>query len=133
MKTKIAKLTAVGLLAAALVAVPATSRAADRTNAPAASGQTTKHKRTSGLIPFRGTVAGVDTNAMTLAIGKRTFDITSQTRIFKNGEPAILSDLVVGDKVGGAYKKGENGKLEARTIRVGEKKAAKKAKAGARN
>jgi hypothetical protein len=70
---------------------------------------------------FRGTVSLVDTNAMTFTVGKRTFNITSETRITKNGEPATLEDIAVGDKVGGAYKKDDDGKLNATTVRDGKK------------
>ena len=66
---------------------------------------------------------------MTLKVGERTFDITSKTKITKNGEPATLSDITVGEMVGGAYKKGADGKLEATSVKVGGKK--KKTKQGA--
>jgi len=56
-----------------------------------------------------------------LTVGKRTFEVTSETKITKNGQPAILSDIAVGDKVGGAYKKADDGKLTATTINDGKK------------
>jgi len=123
----------ISLFAAAIVAAPAFSRAQDMTNqapavtpaAPAAApDQTTpapvKPKK-QGLV-FKGTVSAVDTNAMTLTVETRTFDITSDTKITKSGEPATLSDIAVGDKVSGAYKKSEDGKLNATTVRDGKKK-----------
>ena len=67
-----------------------------------------------------GKVLNVDTNAMTLTIGKRTFDITSETRITKGGQPAILSDIAVDDKVGVSYKKAGD-KFNATTISDGKK------------
>lgn len=128
----------ISLFVAAIVAAPALSRAQDTTNqapavapaapaaTPATPDQTTpapaKPKK-QGLV-FRGTVSTVDTNAMTLTVGTRTFDITSDTKITKDGQPAILSDIAVGDKVSGAYKKSEDGKLNATTVRDGKKKAA---------
>jgi hypothetical protein len=123
------------LLASAILAVPTVSRAQDTsTNAMAASDQTTnapaKPKKHAGLV-FRGTASAVDTNAMTLTVETRTFAITSETKITKNGEPATLSDIAVGDKVGGAYKKSDDGKLEATTIHDG-KKAKKTADAPAK-
>ncbi|HEY5233958.1 MAG TPA: DUF5666 domain-containing protein [Verrucomicrobiae bacterium] len=72
-----------------------------------------KKPRTS--LAVTGKVTNVNTNAMTLTIGKRTFEITSETRISKDGNPAILSDIAVDDKVGIAYKKAD-GKLDAVTI-----------------
>ncbi len=139
MKKHITKLTIVNLLAAAILAVPALCRAQDTTSTnapavapatapevtPAAPDQTTnapvkkvrKHEHSVGT----GKVDSVDTNAMTLTIGKRTFEITSETKINKNGEPAVLSDIAVGDKVGVAYKKTSDGKLDATTINDGKK------------
>jgi len=61
-----------------------------------------------------------------LTVGKRTFEVTSDTKITKDGKPAILGDLAAGDKVGGAYKKAGD-KLTATTINVG-KKPGKKSK-----
>jgi hypothetical protein len=81
------------------------------TNAPAPA----KPKPRTSLVAS-GKVSSMDTNAMTLTIGKRTFDITSETRISKGGKPAILSDIAVDDKVGVAYKKAGD-KLNAVTIK----------------
>ena len=122
----------ISLFAAAIVAAPALSRAQDAaTNAPAvtrapapapdqAAPAPAKPKK-QGLV-FRGTVSAVDTNAMTLTVETRTFDITSDTKITKDGQPATLGDGVVGQPVSGAYKKGDDGKLDATTIRFGAKK-----------
>jgi hypothetical protein len=71
---------------------------------------------------FRGAASAVDTNAMTLTVGQRTFDVTADTKITKDGQPAVLGDITVGEMVGGAYKKGTDGKLSAPTIRIGLKK-----------
>jgi hypothetical protein len=122
MKKQIVKLT-LSLFATAIIAAPMLSRAQDNgTNPPAAPGQTepAKPKKHEGLV-FRGPVSAVDTKAMTLTVGKRTFEVTSETKITKNGQPAILSDIAVGDKVGGAYKKADDGKLTATTINDGKK------------
>jgi hypothetical protein len=123
------------LCAAALFAVPALSRAQDTTNAPAAAPaaepaaapaapQTPpvkkKHSVTSSsTLPFNGTLTSMDTNAMTMTVGKRTFNMTSETIITKDGNPAVLEDGVVGGKVRGAYKKDAEGKLDATTVRFG--------------
>jgi hypothetical protein len=125
MRKSTIRTTALSLFAAVIMVAPMCLRAQDAgTNAPAAPEKTApaKHKKHS-WIPFRGTVGAVDTNAMTLTVGERTFDITSETRITKNGQPAVLGDIVAGDKVGGAYKKSEDGKLDATTIHAHEKKA----------
>ena len=129
MKKHLAKIT-LGLCAAGLIAIPGLSRAQtapeapavanSTTNAPAAPAKPKKHDSQS----FRGTVSAIDTNAMTLTVESRTFEVTSTTKITKNGQPAILSDIAVGDKVSGSYKKAEDGKLAASKITDGKKPAA---------
>ena len=123
MKKHITKITALSLFAAAMVVVPVFAHAQDaNTNAPSSSDQiTTPKPKTHGVIPFRGKLDAVDANAMTLTVGKRTFQVTADTRIFNNGEPAALSDGVVGEPVRGAYKKTESGKLEAVNVHFGVK------------
>jgi hypothetical protein len=127
MKNHITKNTVLSLLAAALVAVPGLAYAQDaNSNAPAAPAQTVApgHQK-RGLIPFRGKLGAVDPTAMTLTVGNRTFVVTAGTKILKNGEPATLSDGVVGEPVRGAYKKAEGGKFEAVTVHFGAKSAEK--------
>jgi hypothetical protein len=138
MKKHIAKLSMLTLCAAAILVVPASSRAQATNNAPAAApavapvaapattpaaAQTTpvkKHTATSSTtLPFRGTVTAVDTNAMTLTVGKRTFNMTSETTVTKDDKAAVLADGVVGQPVRGSYKKNADGKLNAVTIRFG--------------
>jgi len=98
-----ARMTLMGICAAAIFAVPALSRAQDTsTNAPATAAPA-PHKKHS--IPFRGNLAAVDTNAMTITVGSMTFSVTSKTKITKNGQPATLADGVVGQPVSGAYRK----------------------------
>jgi hypothetical protein len=118
MKRQILKIVTLSLFAAAIVAAPALSRAQDTsTNAPAVS--TPKHKHGA---PFHGAVSMLDTNAMTLTVGKLTVQVTSETKITKDGKPATLADGIVGEKVSGYYKKDADGKLNATTIHFGDKK-----------
>jgi hypothetical protein len=114
-----------GLFATAIITAPVLSRAQDagtNTPAPPAQNEPVIPKKHENSV-FRGKVGAVDAKAMTLTVGKRTFDVTSETKITKNGEPAVLSDIAVGDKVGGAYKKTDDGKLAATTINDGKKPA----------
>jgi hypothetical protein len=125
MKRTILKTTACALVASVMFAAPLLSRAQD-SNSPAMSDQTTnapvkKSKKHDHLV-FTGNLTAVDTNAMTFTIKERTFEVTSDTKIFKDGNPATLEDGVVGDKAGGTYKKSDDGKLTALTVRFGEKK-----------
>jgi len=116
MKKNIFKTTVLGLFAAVLIVVPTCARAADSTNAPAAEAST-KHKRNDHTtLPFIGKLSAIDTNAMTLTVGERTFEITSETKIAKDGFPATLADGVVGEATSGAYRKNASGKLSATSI-----------------
>jgi len=82
-------------------------------------------KHTQRPVPFSGTLSAVDKTAMTITVKKKeaeqTFEITSNTRIMKEGKPAVLSDGAVGDMVGGQYRKTDDGKLEAVSVRFGPK------------
>jgi hypothetical protein len=121
MKTNIIQIAIAGLFAVAIVNTPVRSRAADSTtNAPEQSAPAAAPKKHSSA-PFHGKLAAVDTNAMTLTVGKRTFDITSETKITKDGKPATLADGVVGENVSGSYKKSEGDKLTARSVNFGAK------------
>ncbi|MGA2180414.1 MAG: DUF5666 domain-containing protein [Verrucomicrobiota bacterium] len=123
MKKNISKIAVLSLFAAALVAMPAVSRAeGSSTNAPASSDQTpAKPKKHEGLV-FRGTVSAIDAKAMTLTVETRTFAVTSDTKIIKDGKSATLADGVVGEQVSGTYKKTDDGKLNATSIHFGAKK-----------
>jgi hypothetical protein len=83
--------------------------------APAAASTPAKPKKANTTLVATGKIVNVDTNAMTLTVGKRTFDLTSETRITKGEKPAVLGDLVMDEKVGVAYKKAGD-KLDAITI-----------------
>jgi hypothetical protein len=122
MKKHIAKISMLTLCAAAILAVPALSRAQDTTNTPAPAGQTIPPVKTRIVAPsvalsFHGILTAVDTNAMTLTIEKRTFNMTSETIVTKDDKPAMLAEGAVGDQAGGTYKKNAEGKLDAVTVR----------------
>jgi hypothetical protein len=126
MKKSIIQISSLSLLAATLLAVPAVVRAQDAaTNVPSsAAGQpapTTHKARKHDHTVFNGKLTSVDTNAMTLTVGERNFEITSETKITKAGQPATLADGVAGEPVAGTYKKSADGKLNAMSIRFGAK------------
>jgi len=107
------------LLAAAMLGLPAVVSA--QTNAPVAP---TVSK--SKPLPFMGRLGSVDKVAMTFTLDEktkpgRTFEVTSETRIMKEGKPATLADGVVGYPVRGSYTKTADGKFEAHTISFGAK------------
>jgi hypothetical protein len=116
------KIAVLSLFVAALVAMPALSRAeGSSTNAPAASGQTPAQPKKHGNPPFHGNLSAVDTKAMTLTVGTLTLQVTPDTKITKDGKSATLADGVVGEHVSGAYKKTDDGKLTAISIHFGAK------------
>ncbi len=123
MKNKIAKLTLFSLLAAALLAAPTLARAQDTSGSAASTNAPVKKQRTS--LPFHGKVAAVDTNVMTFTVGTTTIAINSKTKITKDGEPAVFADVVLGAQVSGSYKKDADGKLNATTVKISEKKIKK--------
>lgn len=125
LKNKISKLLLFSLaIAAALPAVRAEDKPA-KPAAPTAPALPPKITRQ----PFHGKVAAVDTAAMTLTVGTTIINVTSDTKLTKGGQPAMLSEIIVGETVGGLTQKDDAGKLNATVIRVGETaKATKKPK-----
>ncbi len=133
MTRKIAKITTLSLFAAALVAMPVLSRAQD-SNAPASPNQTAPAKpKKHSNPPFHGKLSAVDTNAMTLTVGTLTLQVTPDTKITKDGQPAVLADGVVGGQVRGSYKKTDDGKLNAVTVHFGVKSGEKPKKESSNN
>ena len=122
------KIAVLSLFAAALVAMPALSRAeGSSTNAPAVPGQTPAQPKKHGNPPFHGNLSAVDTKAMTLTVGTLTLQVTPDTKITKDGKSATLADGVVGEQVSGAYKKTDDGKLNATSVHFGAKVEKKEA------
>lgn len=72
-------------------------------------------------IPFQGHLLELDKAAKTIKVDKRTFQITSETKIHRGDKPATLEDGVKGEYITGTYKKGEDGKLIAGSIYFGGK------------
>jgi len=81
--------------------------------------------KNSNSIPFKGNIATIDKNARTITVGKRTFQVTSETKIFKSDKPAMFTDGAVGDYVTGSYKKSDDGKLVAHSVYFGGKSGSK--------
>ncbi|MDQ2659018.1 MAG: hypothetical protein M3Y03_01215 [Verrucomicrobiota bacterium] len=84
-------------------------------------------------IPFHGTVASVDKSAKTFTIaGKetsRTFMVTDKTIVTKAGAAATIKDIMANDAIRGSYWKQTDGKLEAKSVKLGEMTEAEKAAA----
>lgn len=139
MKKTLLQKTITGLLATALMGVAFQTSAQDKKPEakPEAKAEAAAAPKKDKL-PFSGTVSAVDKTAMTVSVKKKesekSYLITYSTKITKDGKPATLDDAKVGEECGGSYKKTEDGKLEAVSIRFGpkpEKKADAKADAKA--
>jgi hypothetical protein len=76
-------------------------------------------------MPFRGKLESADNVNKTLTIkGKekdRTIHITSQTKLTKDGQPAVFGDAVPGEEVAGSVRENADGKIEAVSVRFGAK------------
>jgi len=112
-----------GLLAAAVILAPTVGLAEDKPKKPSESTSPEKPPK-ARAIPFRGTVTAVDKAANTVTVGERVFHLSSETKLSKDGKPATTSEIVVGESISGNYTKGDDGKLLARTVRVGPKPGA---------
>ena len=110
-----------------------TAQVSGQTNAAPPAAKAKKEKRKSHGYPFRGKVAKIDKMAKTLTVGKRTFQITSKTKITKDGKPAVLEDGTVGEPVTGYVVKSEGGELQAVTIHFGKPSSKPKEKAKQEN
>jgi hypothetical protein len=122
------KIALLGLIAATALATPVWLHAQDAsTNTPSSSDTTPAPTHHKHGVPFHGTVDGVDTNAMTLTVGSRTFQMTSSTKISSNGQPGILADATVGEPVTGYYRPDPDhtNTLNAVTIHLGKGKGKK--------
>ena len=127
MKNQTVKIILCGVIAASIFAIPALLHAGDTNGTSSASAPAMPKKHGA---PFHGTLDDLDTNAMTITVGSRTFQITSTTKITKNGQPAILSDGVLGQPISGYYRPSDDGTtLNAATVHFGgSTKTAKKKK-----
>lgn len=124
---RLALLSAMTTLALALTTPASAQEKKDtpRSSVPAIAATA---KPATQRIPFNGKIVAVDVTAKTIKVATRTFQVTSATRISKNGKPATLEEATVGEQAGGQYIKAADGKLELVSLRVGAKPDAKSAK-----
>jgi hypothetical protein len=127
------KTTLITLALAAIIGAPAQlfaqtqEKPATDTKAATEKKETGEKKASAG--PFHGKLGAVDKAGKTITVGKRTFHITSETKLFKAGKPATLEAGVVGDEVSGYVKPDANGKLVATKVNFGPKVETKAADA----
>jgi hypothetical protein len=121
MRKSILKLGLLSWLTLAVVAPQGRVMAQDNQNQKPVSEQTEANDKKSGALPFHGRLKAVDHSARTITVGALTLQITADTKMTKAGKPAVLEDATVGEDVGGAYKKTEDGKLNVTKVRFGPK------------
>lgn len=121
----LSKYTFLIMVAGAITALPLDSKsqpvgdknASEHKSSESAEPAQTEKKPKAG--PFHGKLVAIDKIAKTITVGKRTFLITSETKIKKAGKPATLDDGAVGEEVSGYVKPREDGKLAATTVNFG--------------
>src|SRR5690242_12778882 len=113
------KICVLGLLATAIIGMPVQLNA-QSTNKPATE-KTEPKTNKKGAIPFHGKLKSVDKAAKTITVGEHTIQITSETKIMKDGKPATLEDGVIDETVAGAYRMTDDGKFHATAVRFGAK------------
>ena len=108
---------------------PSTSAAAATTTTSTTAASSDKPAR---AIPLHGTASAVDKSAKTFTIAGKTssrvFKATDTTTITKNGAAATFGDLTDNEYVSGSYWKKEDGTLELKSLKIGGKTDAEKAK-----
>ena len=122
------RIATLGFILAGLAAAPARAQSTNQPSTKkttADSSETPKSGKKSGAGPFHGKLAAIDKMAKTISVGKRTFQVTSETKIKKAGKPATLSDGVVGEPVSGYVKPATDGKLVATSVNFGSKASEK--------
>ena len=111
-------MTVLALVAVVIASAPLSVQA-EKTNAVPAEKQDAP--KPGHILPFHGKLKSVDNTAQTIGVGSMTIQVTSDTKISKNDQPATLSSGVVGEVVSGTYCKTDDGKLSAMMIRFGKK------------
>ena len=117
----------------------AKSKASPSPAASAAGASTTTTSTTTAAsdkparaIPLHGTASAVDKSAKTFTIAGKTssrvFKATDTTTITKAGAAATFADLTDNEYVSGSYWKKEDGTLELKSLKIGGKTDAEKAK-----
>jgi hypothetical protein len=113
-----------GLITAALFAAPSVrAQSTNKATVEKKSGkkESGKDGEKKSAHPFHGKLAAADKNAKTITIGKSVYQITSATRIKKNGKDATLDDGVVGEEVSGYAKPMDDGRMAASSVTFGPK------------
>ncbi len=118
---------------AASGAVAQDQKATDAAATPTASPSESKAAPTKRGVPYRGKITAVDSTAKTFTITTkkgetRVFQMTDDTKIMKDGQPATMADVVADQNVRGQYLKGDSETMTAKSVMLGMKGKASKHK-----
>jgi hypothetical protein len=132
MKSKLPLITAACIAAFVLGTSVNAAAKAKKSPSPSPSAETSAspmaQEKPARPMPYHGKVASVDATAKTFMVGSRTFKVTDETKITKQGAAATMSDITAEEEVRGSYWKKDDGSLEAKTVKVGAMTADEKAK-----
>ena len=130
MKTTI-KFSLLGLTALALATLPLTAaEKADKSEIKKEEkASPSKAERVGQSVPFHGTLKAKTDASFTIQYRTKdlTIEVTSESKLTKNGKPTTLAEAVVGEDVGGQYHSHE-GKMIAKSVRFGTKPEVEKTK-----
>jgi len=73
-------------------------------------------------LPYAGNLTAIGKTAKTFTVGKRVFDVCSDTRFFRAEKPAVIGDGVPGEYLTLSYVKSEDGNFIAQNVYFGGKK-----------
>jgi len=121
MKKSIVRIIMFGLVAAVIAITPTQGFAQEKKKKDSSENKEEPKggkKKRDGL-PAGGKLGAVDKKAKTITVADKTYHVTADTRITKAGKPATLDDGVVGEDVGIYYKKGDDDKMTALSVRFG--------------
>ena len=111
-----------------LVTIVAAFAAVGTLPTAAADAPAEKKEAAPRSTPLRGKIDSIDKQAKTFKINERIFQITSETKIEKEGKPATFEDATVGQNVTGSYRESTDKKLNVVLLRIGGRPGAAPAK-----
>ena len=121
MTKSILKFSLLSLMTLALAGLPGRVGAQDHSGPPVEKEKKEHKEKKPNGMQFHGKLKAVDATAKTITVDELTLQMTSETKIMKGPNPATLADLVVGENVNGAYKKADDGTLQALKVHLGGK------------
>ena len=123
MKKSLIRFAGPWILCAAILNAAPVLLAQTTNKVPRDKSAATEPQKPAKAGPFHGKLVAVDKVAKTITVGKRTFQITSESKLKKNGKPATLEAAVIGETASGYVKPSPDGKLVATTVNFGPKPA----------